>query len=308
MQFKLFTVPTSDDGSYLDEVNKFLRSHKVLEVEQQLVNVKNGSQWHFCIKYIENAQVETKPLNASKVDYKEVLDEKTFAIFSLLRETRKKIAGEDSLPVYAVFTNEELAGIATLNEITTESIKKVNGIGDKKAELIEKGVLFERFINHNLQLSLKPFVMNKTEHGLPALGFILFPNQIQLNSRSKKRFATKLTNYTTLLNNGYISEKQFAQCILSLYGFISHANSKGFASHLLQRMNTNGSNRVNRGGSWNNSTRNVRVPNRNNNAPDNRNNNLGFRLASSTKQQIDFEQVFASFPEKGKNNFNLSGK
>lgn len=39
------------------------------------------------------------------------------------------------------------------------------------------------------------------------------------------------------------------------------------------------SNRVNRGGSWNNNARNCRVSNRNNWNADNRNNNLGLRLA-----------------------------
>ncbi|MCB1807431.1 MAG: SUMF1/EgtB/PvdO family nonheme iron enzyme, partial [Candidatus Competibacteraceae bacterium] len=39
--------------------------------------------------------------------------------------------------------------------------------------------------------------------------------------------------------------------------------------------------RVNRGGSWNNKPRRVRSANRNRNTPDNRNNNLGFRLASA---------------------------
>ncbi|WP_143594357.1 SUMF1/EgtB/PvdO family nonheme iron enzyme [Thiothrix eikelboomii] len=34
-----------------------------------------------------------------------------------------------------------------------------------------------------------------------------------------------------------------------------------------------------RGGSWNNTPRNVRSANRNNNTPDNRNNNTGFRVA-----------------------------
>ncbi|GHT68803.1 hypothetical protein AGMMS50239_34580 [Bacteroidia bacterium] len=182
---------------------------------------------------------------------------------------------------------------------------------DDKTELMEKGILFERFIAQNLQLSLKPFIINKTEHGLPALGFLLYPNQIRLNRRSKKRFVTKLTGYTNLLNTDSISEKQFAQCTLSLYGFISHANSKGFATQILQEigLNTKGSNRVNRGGRWNNDAQNVRVPNRNNNTPDNRNSNIGFRLASITKQQqIDFEQVSISFPEKGKNNFSLSGE
>lgn len=40
-----------------------------------------------------------------------------------------------------------------------------------------------------------------------------------------------------------------------------------------------GSDRVIRGGSWNNNASNCRVTNRNNNEPDNRNNNVGFRLA-----------------------------
>ncbi len=38
-------------------------------------------------------------------------------------------------------------------------------------------------------------------------------------------------------------------------------------------------NRVVRGGSWNNNARNVRAAYRNHNEPSNRNNNLGFRLA-----------------------------
>jgi hypothetical protein len=46
-----------------------------------------------------------------------------------------------------------------------------------------------------------------------------------------------------------------------------------------------GSNRVNRGGSWNNNARNCRSANRNNNDPDNRNNDLGFRLLSSLSCQ-----------------------
>jgi len=42
-----------------------------------------------------------------------------------------------------------------------------------------------------------------------------------------------------------------------------------------------GVNRVKRGGSWNNNAQNARAANRNNNTPDNRNNNIGFRPASS---------------------------
>jgi hypothetical protein len=52
---------------------------------------------------------------------------------------------------------------------------------------------------------------------------------------------------------------------------------------MTQRAICKGSNRVNRGGSWNNDPANCRVANRNNNTPDNRNNNLGFRLANTGK-------------------------
>jgi len=41
------------------------------------------------------------------------------------------------------------------------------------------------------------------------------------------------------------------------------------------------SNRVIRGGSWNNNARNCRPANRNRNTPENRNNNLGFRVAAA---------------------------
>jgi hypothetical protein len=39
--------------------------------------------------------------------------------------------------------------------------------------------------------------------------------------------------------------------------------------------------RVLRGGSWNNNQRNARCAYRNSNNPDNRNNNIGFRVAAS---------------------------
>jgi superfamily II DNA helicase RecQ len=138
MQFKIFTIPVADDGTATEEMNRFLRGHKVLEVEQQLVSTKTGSHWHFCVKYLANAQTESKQQPISKIDYKEVLDEKTFTVFSILREVRKKIAEEDGLPVYAVFTNEELAGISALEPINIGAIKNVKGIGDKKTERFGK--------------------------------------------------------------------------------------------------------------------------------------------------------------------------
>lgn len=47
------------------------------------------------------------------------------------------------------------------------------------------------------------------------------------------------------------------------------------------------SNRVQRGGSWNNTAQNCRAAYRNNNTPANRNNNVGFRLALQHMRKPD---------------------
>jgi hypothetical protein len=57
MQFKIFTISVADDGTAIEEMNRFLRGHKVLEVEQLLISTKMDSQWHFCVKYLANAQL-----------------------------------------------------------------------------------------------------------------------------------------------------------------------------------------------------------------------------------------------------------
>lgn len=63
-----------------------------------------------------------------------VLDSEIFAIFSKLREARKRIAAEDGVSAYIVFTDAELAEIAKLEEITPKNLKLIKRIGDKKIE------------------------------------------------------------------------------------------------------------------------------------------------------------------------------
>jgi len=50
-----------------------------------------------------------------------------------------------------------------------------------------------------------------------------------------------------------------------------------YALHFFEGTGSKMTNRVLRGGSWNNNDNNCRLTNRNRNNPDNRNNNIGFR-------------------------------
>ena len=54
MQIEIFEIPAFDTSGALEEMNRFLRGHKILNVEQQLVQNRNSSYWSFCIKYLES--------------------------------------------------------------------------------------------------------------------------------------------------------------------------------------------------------------------------------------------------------------
>ena len=133
MQIQIFTIPIISNKEDLELLNRFLRSHKIIDVEQQLINTKQGDYWSFCIRYLVGA-VSFQQSTKKKTDYKEKLDEKSFANFSILRECRKQIASQDAVPAYAVFTDEELAGIACMPEIVPAKMIAIKGIGDKKTE------------------------------------------------------------------------------------------------------------------------------------------------------------------------------
>lgn len=82
-----------------------------------------------------------------KVDYKKVLKEEEFKIFSKLRELRKAISIEEAISAYIIFTDAELAEIAKMKDPTVNNIRKIKGIGDKKAE--KYGERFLSKLNEN---------------------------------------------------------------------------------------------------------------------------------------------------------------
>ena len=133
MQINIFTIPVGDSGTALQEMNTFLSAHKILEIEQKLISTDNGANWCFCVRYIEQA-FNSASGGKIKIDYRQVLDEPTFQKFSRLREIRKKVAAAEGFSAFIICTDEELAEIAKLKEITIQSMLGIKGIGEKKAE------------------------------------------------------------------------------------------------------------------------------------------------------------------------------
>jgi superfamily II DNA helicase RecQ len=151
MQIKLFTIPVFNGEPMLEEMNRFLRGHRVLDVQQEFATMQQGAFWCFSVRYIFGAAVTPTGAKKEKIDYKNVLDEKTFVVFSRLRACRKEIAREDAIPAFAVFTDAELANMAKLSELTVKEIGSIKGIGSKKLERYGNRILglYEKKIEQN---------------------------------------------------------------------------------------------------------------------------------------------------------------
>jgi retron-type reverse transcriptase len=100
--------------------------------------------------------------------------------------------------------------------------------GKDKIGLMQKTKLFEIFLTEKLCLTFKPVVLNKIAHGVSALGFVIYSNKIFLNQRTKKRFAQKTGYFQRQLLTQQITETEYLQHYNALFGFICHADSKGF--------------------------------------------------------------------------------
>ena len=139
MQIKIFTIPVVEGEQELEQMNHFLRSHRVSDVQSEVVQNMGTSWWTFKITYLQQGvpPLAEKPANTiakSKIDYKAVLDEKAFARFSRMREIRMELAKRDAVQPFIVFTDAELAEIAQLETPTLSQIQKIKGIGAKKVE------------------------------------------------------------------------------------------------------------------------------------------------------------------------------
>ena len=111
-----------------------LRVRRIVQTRTELTATAGASQWAILVEYLDSPVKSTGEPLKGKVDYKEILNNEDFTLFSKLREVRKKLAEENGLPVYAVCTNEQLAEIAKRKPKNMTECMQIEGIGQGKAE------------------------------------------------------------------------------------------------------------------------------------------------------------------------------
>lgn len=133
MKFHFFTVNALNPGPAQEELNRFCASHTLLTVEKQFVASGTSSFWAFCVQTTDGVE---RPALAKKekIDYREVLNEADFAVFSKLRDLRKTLAEKEGVPVYSLFTNEQLAAMVRGRTVTAAAMLAIEGVGKGRVE------------------------------------------------------------------------------------------------------------------------------------------------------------------------------
>lgn len=140
-----------------------------------------------------------------------------------------------------------------------------------------------------LEIKDEATVIAPISEGVPFLGLRIWPNAWRLKRSRYLRTRSTYHSRVKQFENGIIDERKLACCTASVDGVLRWFGFKGILDDLAPgEGSSSGSNRVKRGGSWNNNADNCTSSNRNNNNSSNENNNNGFRIVSTMSEQTGF--------------------
>lgn len=105
-----------------------------------------------------------------------------------------------------------------------------------KAALHTAFVAIKAYIQDELKATLKPELLNRTTHGLPFLGYHVFPHHVRLLQQSKQRFIKKMTLVDSNYHTGHWSEPKCQRHAASLLAFAQHADTNMLRKNLLLRL------------------------------------------------------------------------
>jgi superfamily II DNA helicase RecQ len=142
MAVRFFTVPVHDSAAAEAELNALLARYRIVAVERRFVDQGVQSFWAICVDYIvSNKDASSAPVQRERIDYKEKLSAEQFKQFAQLRDLRKDLAQAEGVPVYAIFTNEQLAKMVVDRTITQTALAQIDGVGAARVEKYGKPFL-----------------------------------------------------------------------------------------------------------------------------------------------------------------------
>ncbi len=134
MPYSYFSVPALNPDQEQHRLNQFVQQHRMVRVENYFVPDGCNSYWAVCVHWLAGEKPDSRSQPKVKIDYKESLSEQDFLIFATLRTARNKLAESVGVPAYVIFTNAQLAEIATNQYQTLQEVASIEGVSKKTIE------------------------------------------------------------------------------------------------------------------------------------------------------------------------------
>ena len=96
--------------------------------------------------------------------------------------------------------------------------------GDNSAILLSQAQEYTNYVGQRLHLQLHPPVMNRTQMGMPFLGYVIKPHVLRLTQRSRLRYRKKVRQLTAMTEEGIVSQEQCRLSAQSLLSFVNKAS------------------------------------------------------------------------------------
>ena len=232
-QFMTFFVSPFSEPSSHAELNNFLKSHRIINVEKRLIDGERGTGWVFLVEYSDIDGSKAGYTMSSKIDWRDVLTPSQFAVYDLLRKRRKEISDKTKIPLYGILSNEQLALMSQnltsqffanlyLSETDHFAVEKLKSAGyvrymddilifaDSRAEVNFFYSRLKSFTENNFFLEFKPPVINLCKTGIPFLGHLITPAGISLLGKNRRRKHKKEKQLMNLLSENKITPAQFS--------------------------------------------------------------------------------------------------
>lgn len=100
--------------------------------------------------------------------------------------------------------------------------------GDDKRLLLEQVSRYTEFVNRKLLMDMHPTVLNRTECGVPFLGYVVYRYKLRLNARSRRRYKHKVADLSAELSDGTLGKKEFLARMTALTAFVRKADCRSF--------------------------------------------------------------------------------
>lgn len=137
MKYKFFAIPARQPEAAEQALNAFCSQHRISFIEKQLINDGADSFWSICVSWLDGEAAPSLTAdnrNKPSVDYKQILNEADFSVYLELRNYRKILADQQSVPPYALFTNEQLAAMVQQRVISKADLSQIPGVGKSRID------------------------------------------------------------------------------------------------------------------------------------------------------------------------------